>query len=87
MAVKIRLNRISAKKTPFNHLVVADSLAARDVAFIESIGNYNPIAEPAEIEIDEEKAMDWLRKGDQTSETAKSKLKRTGILEKFAASL
>lgn len=56
------------------------------MAFIESIGYYNPIAEPAEIEIDEEKALDWLRKGAQPSETAKSLLKRTGILEKFAAS-
>src|SRR5690606_39153023 len=86
MAVKIRLKRMGAKKRPFYRLVVADSRAARDGAFIESIGYYNPIAEPAEIEIDEEKALDWLRKGAQPSETAKSPLKRTGILEKFAAS-
>ncbi|HAN94235.1 MAG: 30S ribosomal protein S16 [Limnochordia bacterium] len=86
MAVKIRLKRMGAKKRPFYRLVVADSRAARDGAFIESIGYYNPIAEPAEIEIDEEKALDWLRKGAQPSETAKSLLKRTGILEKFAAS-
>lgn len=86
MAVKIRLKRMGAKKRPFYRLVVADSRAARDGAFIECIGYYNPIAEPAEIEIDEEKALDWLRKGAQPSETAKSLLKRTGILEKFAAS-
>lgn len=86
MAVRIRLKRMGAKKRPFYRLVVADSRAARDGAFIESIGYYNPIAEPAEIEIDEEKALDWLRKGAQPSETAKSLLKRTGILEKFAAS-
>ena len=86
MAVKIRLKRMGAKKRPFYRLVVADSRAARDGAFIESIGYYNPIAKPAEIEIDEEKALDWLRKGAQPSETAKSLLKRTGILEKFAAS-
>lgn len=86
MAVKIRLKRMGAKKRPFYRLVVADSRAARDGAFIESIGYYNPIAEPAEIEIDEEKALDWLRKGAQPSETAKSLLRRTGILEKFAAS-
>lgn len=86
MAVRIRLKRMGAKKRPFYRLVVADSRAARDGAFIESIGYYNPIAEPAEIEIDEEKALDWLRRGAQPSETAKSLLKRTGILEKFAAS-
>src|SRR5690606_28672287 len=86
MAVKIRLKRMGAKKRPFYRLVVADSRAARDGAFIESIGYYNPIADPAEIQIDEEKALDWLRKGARPSDTAKSLLKRAGVLDKFAAS-
>jgi len=77
---------MGAKKRPFYRLVVADSRAARDGAFIESIGYYNPIADPAEIQIDEEKALDWLRKGARPSDTAKSLLKRAGVLDKFAAS-
>jgi small subunit ribosomal protein S16 len=67
-------------------LVVADSRAARDGAFIETLGYYNPIADPVELEIDEEKALDWLRKGARPSDTAKSLLKRTGVMDKFAAS-
>ncbi|HBG09942.1 MAG: 30S ribosomal protein S16 [Limnochordia bacterium] len=86
MAVRIRLKRMGAKKRPFYRLVVADSRAARDGAFIESIGYYNPIVDPVEIEIDEEKALDWLRKGARPSDTAKSLLKRAGVLDKFAAS-
>jgi small subunit ribosomal protein S16 len=77
---------MGAKKRPFYRLVVADSRAARDGAFIESIGYYNPIVDPVEIEIDEEKALDWLRKGARPSDTAKSLLKRAGVLDKFAAS-
>ena len=86
MAVRIRLKRMGAKKRPFYRLVVADARAARDGAFIESIGYYNPIADPAEIEIDEEKALDWLKKGARPSDTAKSLLQRTGVMDKFAAS-
>ncbi|HHT41981.1 MAG TPA: 30S ribosomal protein S16 [Firmicutes bacterium] len=86
MAVKIRLKRMGAKKKPFYRLVVADSRAARDGAFIETLGYYNPIADPVELEIDEEKALDWLRKGARPSDTAKSLLKRTGVMDKFAAS-
>jgi len=86
MAVRIRLKRMGAKKRPFYRLVVADSRAARDGAFIESIGYYNPIVDPVEIEIDEEKALDWLCKGARPSDTAKSLLKRAGVLDKFAAS-
>ena len=86
MAVKISLKRMGAKKRPIYSLVVADSRAARDGAFIESIGYYNPIAEPAEIEIDEERALDSMRKSAQTTEPGKKQLKRTGNLEKNAAS-
>ncbi|NMA99992.1 MAG: 30S ribosomal protein S16 [Firmicutes bacterium] len=86
MAVKIRLKRMGAKKKPFYRLVVADSRAARDGAFIETLGYYNPIADPVELEIDEQKALDWLHKGAQPSDTARSLLTRTGVMEKFAAS-
>lgn len=86
MAVRIRLKRMGAKKRPFYRLVVADSRAARDGAVIETLGYYNPIADPVELNIDEEKALDWLKKGAQPSDTAKSLLKRTGIMDKFAAS-
>lgn len=85
MAVKIRLKRMGAKKRPFYRLVVADSRAARDGAFIETLGYYNPIADPIELEIDEEKALDWLQKGAQPSDTAKTLLTRTGVMEKYAA--
>lgn len=84
MAVRIRLRRMGSKKTPFYRLVVADSRMPRDGRFIESIGYYNPTAEPAVVKIDEEKALDWLRKGAQPSDTVRSLLKSTGILEKFA---
>lgn len=86
MAVKIRLKRMGAKKRPFYRLVVADSRAARDGAFIDVLGFYNPISEPVELKIDEEKAIDWLQKGAQPSDTAKALLKKSGVMEKFAAS-
>ncbi|HHT69119.1 MAG TPA: 30S ribosomal protein S16 [Firmicutes bacterium] len=86
MAVKIRLKRMGAKKRPFYRLVVADSRAARDGAFIDTLGFYNPIAEPVELKIDEEKALDWLQKGAQPSDTARSLLKKSGVMAKFAAS-
>lgn len=77
---------MGAKKRPFYRLVVADSRAARDGAFIDTLGYYNPVAEPVELQIDEEKALDWLRKGAQPSDTAKSLLQRTGVMDKFAES-
>ncbi|HHT91116.1 MAG: 30S ribosomal protein S16 [Bacillota bacterium] len=86
MAVKIRLKRMGAKKRPFYRLVVADSRAARDGAFIDSLGYYNPIADPVELKIDEEKALEWLQKGAQPSDTARFLLKQTGVMEKLAAS-
>ncbi|MGI6038468.1 MAG: 30S ribosomal protein S16 [Limnochordia bacterium] len=83
MAVKIRLRRMGAKKRPFYRLVVADSRNARDGRFIEIIGHYNPISEPAEIHVDTEKALDWLKKGAQPSDTAKYLLEQTGVMERF----
>jgi small subunit ribosomal protein S16 len=82
MAVKIRLKRLGAKKAPFYRLVVADSRSPRDGRFIEEIGYYNPITEPAEIKIDEEKALKWLKNGAQPSDTVKNLFKRTGIIDK-----
>lgn len=86
MAVRIRLKRMGAKKRPFYRLVVADSRAARNGAFIDTLGYYNPIADPVELEVDEEKALEWLQKGAQPSDTAKSLLTKSGVMEKFAAS-
>lgn len=81
MSVKIRLRRMGAKKAPFYRVVVADSRSPRDGKFIEEIGYYNPITEPAEIKIDAEKAKKWLENGAQASDTVKSLLKKSGIIE------
>ncbi|MGB7604075.1 MAG: 30S ribosomal protein S16 [Lutisporaceae bacterium] len=81
MAVKIRLKRIGAKKVPFYRVVVADSRSPRDGKFIEEIGYYNPLTDPADIKIDAEKAKKWLDNGAQPSETVKSLLKKSGIIE------
>ncbi len=81
MAVKIRLKRIGAKKNPFYRVVVADSRYPRDGRFIEEIGTYNPIAEPAQVKIDAEKAQKWIKNGAQPTDTVKSLLKKQGILE------
>lgn len=83
MAVRIRLKRMGAKKRPFYRLVVADSRAARDGRFIDQLGYYNPIADPAEISVDEEKALEWLRKGAQPSDTARDLLRKAGVWDKF----
>ncbi|NLY55156.1 MAG: 30S ribosomal protein S16 [Firmicutes bacterium] len=83
MAVKIRLKRMGAKKSPFYRLVVADSRAPRDGRFIEEIGYYNPVVEPAELSIDKDKAVQWLLKGAQPSEAARRLLSQAGVLERF----
>ena len=81
MAVKIRLRRMGQKKAPFYRVVVADSRYPRDGRFIEEIGYYNPITEPAEIKIDVEKAKKWIANGAQPTDTVKSLLKRTNIVD------
>ena len=81
MAVKIRLRRMGAKKAPFYRVVVADSRSPRDGKFIEEIGYYNPMTDPAEIKIDAEAAKKWIANGAQPTETAKSILKRSGALD------
>lgn len=80
MAVKIRLNRMGAKKRPFYRMVVADSRAPRDGRFIEILGHYNPIVEPVELVVDKEKAQDWLNKGAQPSDTVRRLLKQAGVI-------
>ena len=80
MAVKIRLRRMGAKKAPFYRVVVADSRYPRDGRFIEEIGYYNPITEPAEIKIDADKAKKWIANGAQPTDTVKALLKKNGVL-------
>ena len=78
--VKIRLKRMGAHKKPFYRVVVADSRTQRDSRFIEEIGYYNPLKDPAEIKIDEEAAKKWLGTGAQPTETVKKLFKAEGIL-------
>jgi small subunit ribosomal protein S16 len=80
--LRIRLRRVGKKKQPIYRLVVADSKAPRDGASVEVIGHYNPLTEPATVEIDKEKALSWLRRGAQPSEAAAKLLARQGIIEK-----
>jgi small subunit ribosomal protein S16 len=81
MAVKIRLKRIGAKKSPFYRVVVADSRFPRDGRFIEEIGSYNPLTNPPEIKIDIEAAKKWLSVGAQPTDTARALLKKSGALQ------
>ena len=81
MAVKIRLKRIGAKKSPFYRVVVADSRAPRDGKFIEEIGTYNPLVDPSKVVIDSERATKWLKDGAQPTDTVKALLKRTGVIQ------
>ena len=83
MAVKIRLTRMGAKKTPFYRIVVADSRSPRDGRFIEILGNYDSTKEPAVINVDEDKAIDWMSKGAQPTDTVRSLFSKKGIMAKF----
>ena len=80
MAVKMRLRRMGQKKAPFYRIVVADSRSPRDGRFIEQIGHYNPMTNPAEVEIDAEKATQWLKNGAQPTETVRTLLKKQNII-------
>ncbi|MGN0453334.1 MAG: 30S ribosomal protein S16 [Ruminococcus sp.] len=80
MAVKIRLRRMGAKKNPFYRIVVADSRYPRDGRFIEEIGTYNPLADPAEVKVDAEAAKKWIANGAQPTDKVKALLKRDGII-------
>ncbi len=79
--LKIRLRRMGAKKAPFYRIVVADSRAPRDGAFVEEIGYYNPIANPAEIKVDNEKAAEWIKNGAQPTDTVRGLLKKSGAIK------
>ncbi|MDR3589668.1 MAG: 30S ribosomal protein S16 [Negativicutes bacterium] len=83
MAVKIRLKRMGAKKSPFYRVVVADSRSPRDGRFIEALGHYDSTTQPAVIKIDEEKAIEWLKKGAQPTDTVKDLFSKAGILQKW----
>lgn len=78
--VKIRLRRMGAKKAPFYRVVVADSHYPRDGRFIEELGTYNPCVSPAEIKIDADRALEWIKTGAQPTETVRALLKRVGAL-------
>ncbi len=83
MAVKIRLKRMGGKRKPFYRVVVMDSRNRRDGAYLDSLGHYNPTAQPYEITVDEEKLFKWLERGAQMSEGARSILSKAGALKKW----
>ena len=78
--VKIRLRRMGAKKNPYYRLVVADSRSPRDGRCIEEIGTYNPLTDPATIQVDVEKAQQWIKNGAQPTDTVRGLLKKAGAL-------
>ena len=80
--VRIRLRRTGAKNSPTYRIVVADQKSPRDGAFIDTIGHYLPTRQPHVLEVNEEKAREWISKGAQPSDTAASLLKQKGILGK-----
>ncbi|QVK18943.1 30S ribosomal protein S16 [Mycoplasmatota bacterium] len=81
--VKLRIQRFGSKKRPFYRIVAADSRFPRDGRFLEIIGTYNPVTQPAEVKIDEEKALTWLTNGAQPTDTVRSLFSQQGIMEKF----
>ena len=81
MAVKIRLTRMGAKKAPFYRVVVADGRFPRDGRFIEEIGYYNPLTNPADIKIDADKAKKWIANVAQPTDTVKALLKKSGAID------
>ena len=83
MAVKMRLKRMGAKKAPFYRIVVADSRSPRDGRFIEKLGYYNPLKNPAEIVVDEEITLKWLNNGAIPTDTVKNLLSKAGVMKKF----
>ena len=78
--VKIRLRRMGAKKTPFYRIVVADSRYPRDGRFIEEIGTYNQLAEPAVVNVNADRAQEWIKNGAQPTDTVRGILKKAGVL-------
>ena len=83
MAVKIRLKRMGAKKAPFYRIIVADSRSPRDGRYIDTLGTYNPLTDPAEVKVKEDETIDWLFKGAQPTDTVRNILSKEGILKEF----
>lgn len=83
MAVKIRLTRKGTHKRPYYRIVAADSRAPRDGSFLDILGTYDPLENPAKVELEEEKIIAWLKKGATPSDTAKQLIKKSGILAKL----
>lgn len=83
MAVRIRLSRHGKKKAPFYRLIVADSRSPRDGRFIEMLGTYNPMTDPAEVRVNEDRAMHWLKEGAIPSDTARALLRKVGVWDRF----
>lgn len=83
MSIKIRLARLGRKKKPHYRVVIADSRSPREGRFIDILGYYNPLTEPAQFQVNEQKALDWLTKGAEPSDTVRSLLSNVGIMEKF----
>lgn len=86
MAVKLRLTRMGAKKRPIYRIVASDSRVKRDGQYLELVGTYNPLTNPAEVKINEEVALKWLNNGAIPSDTVRSLLSKAGIMAKFAES-
>ena len=84
MAVKLRLKRMGSKQKPFYRIVAADARSPRDGRFIETVGTYNPVRKPAEVNVDEEKALKWLNNGAIPTDTVRSILYKEGIMAKYA---
>lgn len=84
MAVKMRLTRLGDKKSPFYRIIVIDGRKARDGEYVDLIGTYNPLTEPATVKIDAEKAKKWIANGVQPTETVKALLVSEGIIESKA---
>lgn len=86
MAVKLRLKRMGSKQKPFYRIVAADARSPRDGRFIETIGTYNPIKKPAEVSINEDLALKWLKNGAIPTDTVRSILSKEGIMTKYSES-
>lgn len=83
MSVKIRMCRMGSKRKPFYRIVVADSRMPRDGRFIEEVGYYNPLTNPDEVKLEEDKIFEWLEKGAQPSDTVRSLLSKAGLMTRY----
>lgn len=83
MSVKIRMRRMGSKRKPFYRIVVADSRMPRDGRFIEEVGYYNPLTNPNEVKLEEDKIFEWLEKGAQPSDTVRSLLSKAGLMTRY----